>query len=367
VSPTLHRSDATARPIAPGPAETFQRRPPLGSRILKKLSFRNVSALYIFVFCFALFSVWVPDLFLTGGTWKSLLNGQAITVIIAIGLVVPIAAGVFDLAIGVEVGMAGVLSVWLTVDAGVPLVPALILTILAGGVIGVVSGVLVVRFRIDSFIATIGMMSILLAMTAWVSSGQQIVGVSETFQKIGNNSLLGITYPVWIMLVLAIAVWYMLEWTSTGRRIYATGGNPDAARLAGVSTGKLIIVSFVVCGTIAAAAGILTSSTLGVGDPTIGPSYLLPAFSAVFLGSTQLRGGRPNVWGTVIAVYVLATGVKGLQLAGGPLWIPDLFNGVALIAAVGLAVSQQRAGRSPFRGRSKASTGASSPQVEATE
>lgn len=88
---------------------------------------------------------------------------------------------------------------------------------------------------------------------------------------------------------------------------------------------------------IAAGVGLLLASRIGTGDPTSGPSFLLPAFSAVFLGSTQFRSGRFNVWGTVVAVYVLAVGVKGLQLGGAPVWIPDLFNGLALILAVGLA------------------------------
>ena len=89
----------------------------------------------------------------------------------------------------------------------------------------------------------------------------------------------------------------------------------------------------------------LVTASLGTGDPTIGPRYLLPAFAAAFLGSTQFRGGRFNVWGTVLAVYVLAIGVKGLQLAGAPIWIPDLFNGVALLLAVGMAKYQGTARR----------------------
>src|SRR4029077_15185349 len=112
---------------------------------------------------------------------------------------------------------------------------------------------------------------------------------------------------------------------------YATGGNIEAARLAGVRVAAVVICSLIACATIAAFAGLLVSANLGVGDPTIGPAYLLPAFSAAFLGSTQFRGGRFNVWGTVIAVYVLAAGVKGLQLAGAPVWIPNLFDGAALV------------------------------------
>ena len=117
------------------------------------------------------------------------------------------------------------------------------------------------------------------------------------------------------------------------------------ARLAGVRTSATVVACLIGCGIIAAASGCLVSSRLATGDPTVGPGYLLPAFAAALLGSTQFRGGRYNVWGTVLAVYVLATGVKGLQLAGAPVWIPDLFNGLALLLAVGMAKRQGRSGR----------------------
>ena len=205
--------------------------------------------------------------------------------------------------------------------------------------------------RIDSFIATLGISSILLAMTAWVSDSQQILDLGEGFQKIATNEILGVTYPVYIMAILALIVWYVLERTPAGRRVYATGGNLDAARLAGVRTSTVIVLSLVACGALAAIAGLLASSRLATGDPTVGPSYLLPAFAAAFLGSTQFRGGRYNVLGTIVAVYVLATGVKGLQLAGAPTWIPDLFNGVALLIAVGLAKYQGTSHRASAIGR----------------
>ncbi|MDT4943726.1 MAG: ribose transport system permease protein, partial [Pseudonocardiales bacterium] len=169
--------------------------------------------------------------------------------------------------------------------------------------------------------------------------------LSNSFQKLGTTEIFGLTLPVYLMLGVALVAWYILECTPIGRHVYATGGNSEAARLAGVRTSAVVVLAFVCCGAIASFSGVLVSSALGTGDPTIGPAYLLPAFSAAFLGSTQFRGGRFNVWGTVLAVYVLATGVKGLQLAGAPIWIPDLFNGVALLLAVGLAKYQGTARR----------------------
>lgn len=313
--------------------------------IVSALSFRRASALYVFVAIFILFALWVPDTFLTSTTWKTLLDNGAITALAAVGLVVPLAAGVFDLAIGAEVGFGAILVAWFLITKGVPMVPAIILTLIGGGLVGLVSALLVVKAHIDSFIATLGISSVLTAMISWISGDQQILGLSSSFQKLGTTEIFGITLPVYLMLVVAILVWYVLERTPVGRRVYATGGNPEAARLAGVNTSAAIVGSLVVCGVIAGGAGLLVSSNLATGDPTIGPAYLLPAFSAAFLGSTQFREGRFNVWGTVVAVYVLATGVKGLQLAGAPVWIPDLFNGLALLIAVGIAKYERAQGR----------------------
>jgi ribose transport system permease protein len=315
------------------------------TRVRRALSFRNASALYVFAVIVVVFSLWVPDTFLTGTTWRTLLDSQAVTALVAVGLVVPLTAGVFNLAIGAELGLGSILIAWLLAKQGVPTVPAIVVTLSAGALIGVISGLLVVKARIDSFIATLGTSSILLALIAWISNSEQIIGLSSSFGSIASTQVLGVTLPVYIMLAVATVVWYVLERTRVGRRCYATGGNVEAARLAGVRTSVVVVACFAACGLITALAGTLVTSRLSAGDPTIGPSYLLPAFTAAFLGSTQFRNGRFNVWGTVVAVYVLATGVKGLQLAGAPIWIPDLFNGVALLVAVGLAKYRSDAGR----------------------
>ena len=314
-------------------------------RLARALSFRNISALYVFVAIFIIFSIWVPDTFLAWSTWKALISSQAITAMLAVGLVIALSSGAFDLSIGATLGFGSILVAWLLVKQGIGLVPSLLLTVVAGFVVGFLNGIFVVKARIDSFIATLGMSSILLAMIAWISSSQQILGLSNSFQNLGTTEIFGLTLPVYLMLGIALITWYVLECTPVGRHVYATGGNIEAARLAGVRTAAVVVLALACCGAVAAFSGLLVSSSLGAGDPTIGPAYLLPAFSAAFLGSTQFRGGRFNVWGTVVAVYVLAAGVKGLQLAGAPIWIPDLFNGVALLLAVGLAKYQGTARR----------------------
>jgi ABC-type sugar transport system ATPase subunit/ribose/xylose/arabinose/galactoside ABC-type transport system permease subunit len=305
-------------------------------RLRRVAAFRNVSALYLLAFMFVVFALWVPDTFLTAGTWRSLLSDQAITCLVAVGLVVPTACGVIDLAIGAEVGLGAVLVARLLVGS-MPIAAAVLLSLLAGAAVGVFSWLMITRARIPSFIATLAVSSLLAAATAWISGSEQIINLPAGYARLGNGQLLGITYPVYIMLAVALLLWYVLERTPAGRRIYATGGNPQAATLAGIRISRVILFALVTSGVIAGLSGLLLTSQLSTGDPTVGPGYLLPVIAAVFLGSTQFRGGRFNIWGTVVAAYVLAVGVKGLQLAGLPVWIPDLFNGAALLVAVGLA------------------------------
>ena len=314
--------------------------------VLHALSFENISAFYIAAALFVVYALWVPGTFLTIPVWKSLLAGGAITALATTGLVLPLAAGVFDLALGSEVGFGAIVFAWFLSAHHMAFGLAVLLTMLIGAVIGVVSGLLITKARIDSFITTLGLGSVLLALIEWVSGGgQQILNLGATVQSFASGQFLGIVYPVWIMLLVGLVVWYVLQRTPAGRRIYATGGNAGAARLAGVRTNIVIVACLSACGAIAGLSGSLVSAQLATGDPTIGPAYLLPAFAAAFLGSTQFRGGRYNVWGAVLAVYVLDVGVKGLQLGGAPTWIPDLFDGAALILAVGMARFQRKTPR----------------------
>lgn len=308
-------------------------------RIGRAVSPGNISAIYVGAGIFVLFSLWIPDLFLTSITLKTLINNNAIAVLAALALVLPLAAGVINLAVGAQLGASSIFVGWLLMNQGHDIGTAIVLALLFGGLSGLFTGLLVVYARIESFIATLGVSSLLAAFITGISDGRQILGMPEGFARLGSETLLGVTYPVWVMLAVAVALWYYLERTPSGRRVYAVGGNLEAARLSGVHVNRVIILSLVIGGLIAGLAGVLLTARLANADPSIGPGYLLPAFTAAFLGSTQF-GGRFNIWGTVIALYVLAAGVKGLQLAGAPIWIPDAFNGASLLLAVALAKFQ---------------------------
>jgi ribose transport system permease protein len=306
------------------------------------LSFRNVSALYLLIALFVLYSFWVGDTFLTSTTLKSLLVEQSVTAMAAIALVIPLAAGAIDLSIAMVLGTGSVVVAWLMGDHGWAMVPAIVATLAVGLAIGAINALSVVRFRINSLIATLAMFSILTALGNALTNGDQLIGLTPAFQDLASTEIAGIGMPVFYLLIVALIVWYVLEHTPVGRRVYATGGNTEAARLAGVKTGRIVAGAFVAAAIVATLAGMLATARAGSATSTSGVGYLLPVFAGAFLGATQFRGGQFNVWGTVLAVYVLAVGVKGLELAGAPYWLPDLFNGVALLIAVGLANVQTR-------------------------
>lgn len=306
-----------------------------GSSLKKALSFRNIGVIYVWIAIIILFSIWAPDTFPTWQTVQSVLNQNAIAGLMALALIVPLSAQIFDLSVGNAMGLCNIIVAWLLVKQGMPMGLAIIITLAAGTLIGLINASIVIGFKIDSFIGTLATGSLMAAVTSIISNDQSIVGpqLGGSFGEIATTSVNGIAVPVFLMLVVAIGVWYLLKYTVTGRRIYATGFSIDAARLTGIKTGKLRFASLVVSGAVAGVAGVLLASQVSSGSPEIGPPYLLDAFAAAFLGATQF-GGRFNAWGTVVAVLLLGTGKTGLVLVNAPVWAPSMFSGVVLLLAL---------------------------------
>ncbi|WP_395155218.1 ABC transporter permease [Ilumatobacter sp.] len=298
---------------------------------------RNIGVVYLYALIWAVFMTWVPETWFTWLTHRSVLNANAILVVVALGLLVPLAAGVFDLSIAGTISASSVVAGWGMVEQGWSYPVAIAAALLVGVVVGNVNGFLVVKIRIDSFIATLGMSSILTAFAVWRSNNRSILGFPDSFKSLATEFAWGLNKTVILAIVLAFALWFIVEHTAVGRYLFATGGAREAARLAGVQTDRYVWGSLVTSAVFAAIGGVMLAAQFGSTQAQSGSPYLLPAFAAAFLGSTQFKR-RFNVWGAVLAVFVLQSGVKGLQLAGvGTTWIEALFFGVALIVAVGFS------------------------------
>ncbi|MEV0637440.1 ABC transporter permease [Streptomyces sp. NPDC050619] len=309
----------------------------LARRAVAALSFRNIGAVYVWLLIAVLFSLWAPDTFPTVTTVKQVLNGNAVAGLVALSVVLPLAARVFDLSVAFTMSLTSVLTAYFMVSAGLGAGTAIALAMTAAALIGVVNGIVVVVLRVDSFIATLATGALIQSLITMVTNDSSITGVqllAKPFANIAQLDAGGITLPVLYLLLAATAIWFLLEHTATGRRLYATGFNADAARLQGVRTNRLRFLTLVASALLSGLAGVVFASSVGSGSPTAGTPYLLSAYAAAFVGATQLRAGRFNAWGTVIAVLLLGTGITGLGLATSAQWAASLFTGSVLIVAL---------------------------------
>lgn len=325
---------------AEGP--TPAQRPHPAIRMVRYLSPRNIGAVYVWALIVVYFSWTVPETFPTTATLQSILNNEAVTGIVAISLVVPLAAGVFDLSVGYIAGFGGILCAWLLANTSMSPWLAIVLTLGAALLLGLLNGIVVVVLKVNSLIGTLATGTIIFALTKWISDEKIITErVPELSERIARGKVLGITTPVFIMLGVMVIVGYVLEQTTTGRSWYASGFDAEAARLAGLRVRWLQFSAFLFSGVLSGLAGIVMTARVNSASPLAGPPYLLPVFAAAFVGATQFRHGRFNVWGTVVAVLMLGTGKVGLALAGAPNWAPDVFQGVVLIAAMAITQAER--------------------------
>lgn len=331
----LADSEVTSPVVPAQQASPARPRPTVG----RWLSPRTIGAVYVWILIIIVFGAIKPHIFLANETIVGIANSYAIAGIAALALLMPLAAGAFDVSIGATMSLVGVVVAKLLLTTSLPTWFIIVLGLGVGVAVGLVNSFIVVVLKIPSLIGTLAMLGIADALAVGVSGNATLSGprLSGAFSlNLTHSVISNYTLPIVYVLVLMLVLGVVLERTQFGRYLYAVGFNAAAARLAGLRVALLQTVALMIGGLIAAWGGIVLTAQLSSSTPSSGDSYLLPAFAAVFLGSTQFRAPRFNAWGVVVAVFMLATGQYGLLLVGAPSWTPDVFQGVALIAAVGL-------------------------------
>lgn len=284
------------------------------------------------------FSFAKPSEFPTWANTRVILDTQAIPLMLALAVTIPLLAGEFDLSVAATLGLTSVFTAY-AISHGLSAPLALLLALAIGAVIGLVNGLLVTKIGLNAFIATLGMSTLLSGGNILISNNAVIFqNIRPSFRHIGTAQWFGIPAVSVYAVVLALILWYLLEWTPFGRYLRATGQGRAAARLSGIRTDGWLLTSFILAALIAALCGYLLTAQIGSATPGVGPSYLLPAYAGAFLGATTIHAGRFNVWGTVIGVLVLAVGIAGLNLFGLSAWVSPVFNGGALIIAVSVSL-----------------------------
>jgi ribose transport system permease protein len=314
------------------PAEKKARRRDVAQRLgePERYALLGVWAVLILVF-----SLIVPETFPTTANVSNMLGSQATLLVLALGLVVPLRAGDYDLSVAATLNLSAVVVAVLNVNHGVNIWVAAIAGIIAGCVVGILNGFIITRFDIDPFIVTLGVGTVVQGLIYQISNSVTITGVDRALSKVMlTQPFLAIPLDFFYAIALCVIVWYVFDHTAFGQRLLFAGQSRDVARLNGVNVSRLRWVSMIISGGIAGLAGVVYTGTTASADPVSGAAFLLPAFAACFLGSTVLKIGRFNPWGTLIAVYFLVTGITGLQLMGAQQYVQQLFYGGALVVAV---------------------------------
>jgi ribose transport system permease protein len=311
------------------------------SNVLRLISVHGLLVLLLVLI--GTFSLLRPDTFPTAVNFQAITSARAVVALLALAVMIPLAANEFDLSVGYVVGLGHILAVGLQVRSHLPWQAAALLVVLAGAGVGALNGVLVTRFRISSFIATLGTGTFVYGVSQWYTGGEQIVGrrYPGGFLLLSEN-VGPVPFSLILVLAVALVLWIAFEYMVQGRFLYVIGSNQRAADLTGIPSARYKVLAFVASGTLTGIAGVLLGSELRVGQSTVGADFLLPAFAGALLGATSVKPGRVNVWGTLLAVSVLAVAVSGLQQLGADFYVEPLFNGAMLVLAVGLAEYARR-------------------------
>jgi ribose transport system permease protein len=285
----------------------------------------------------------VLALLLTAGTSKFLtpynlgivVRQIAFVAVVAMGQTLVLLTGGIDLSVGPMAGLCSILGAMLMVSTPLDPYLCLVIALLLGGFLGFLNGALIAYLRINPFIATLALGEIYAGLVLVITQGYPVTGIPESFGVLGRGMIGFVPVPAVIMVVGAVVLTFVLTRLPHGRNIYAVGGNEAAARLAGINVNTVKVSVYVLSGFFAALAGMMFVSRANAGQPTIGPSWLLPSITAAILGGTSLSGGEGTMLGTIIGATLMGVLANGIVLMDiSPYWERVIIGGVVIAAVL---------------------------------
>ncbi|WP_332399770.1 ribose ABC transporter permease [Vibrio metschnikovii] len=310
--------------------------PDSGKKWFSKAWLIEQKSLIALLFLVVVVSFLNPNFF-TVDNILNILRQTSVNAIIAVGMTLVILTAGIDLSVGSVLALCGAFAASL-IALEVPVMVAVPTALLAGAALGGISGIIIAKGKVQAFIATLVTMTLLRGVTMVYTDGRPIsTGFTDTadaFAWFGTGYALGIPVPVWMMVVVFAAAWYLLNHTRFGRYIYAMGGNESAARLSGINVDRVKIGVYAICGLLSALAGIIVTSRLSSAQPTAGMGYELDAIAAVVLGGTSLMGGKGRIMGTLIGALIIGFLNNALNL----LDVTSYYQMIAKAAVILLAV-----------------------------
>lgn len=276
--------------------------------------------------------------FATPDNVVTILIAAAPFALVALGQTLVILTGGIDLSVGSVIAVSAMAAAWTAVNAPDALWLAPIVATGVGMLVGLANGVIVSIFNVPPFVATLGTMTAASGFAFVIGKGAPINGLPGGYGKFANTTLFGLTIPVILMILGFALIWFMLTRTTFGLRVYAVGGNPVAASIAGVHTKRTLIWVYFISGALAGVSGLMISSRVIFGAPTLGSGYELDAIAAVVIGGASLFGGRGKVWGTLLGLLLIQTLNNGLDILVVPAYWQSVIKGSLIVAAVGIDV-----------------------------
>lgn len=298
---------------------------------IKSLLVKNKSLIALIILC--LIITCITPRFLTVSNIFNVFTQVSVNAIMAVGMCFVILTGGIDLSVGSILAISGAVTATL-LSKGVNVTLAIIVALIIGASIGFINGLIVAKGRIQAFITTLATMTIFRGVTYVYTDGIPIAGLKSNFTMIGNGTLVGIPYPIIIILIVFLAAWYVLTQTKYGRYVYAVGGNEDSSRLSGINTDKIKTLVYVLSGLAAALAGIIVTSRIGSASPNAGTGFELDAIAAVVLGGTSLSGGEGSIVGTIIGAMIIGVLSNGLNLMNVSSFYQSILKGIVILLAV---------------------------------
>jgi ribose transport system permease protein len=271
--------------------------------------------------------------FLTSTNLSSVVRQTAVINIMALGMTLIIISGGIDLSVGAILAIGGLLGC-MAMEKGQPIIVGVIVGILTGAFWGFVNGMLTTRLKINPFIVTLGTLGIVRGLTLIISNGLPVHQIPREFSFLGEGTVLGVPFVLWILMACALFVHVLLEHTKLGRYAFAIGSNPDAAFYAGIPVAFHITAVYAIGGMLTGLAGMIEASRLMTGQPTAGQGYELQAIAAVVIGGGSLRGGEGSVVGTLIGAFIMGLLSNGSDLLGISPYLQQAIIGAVIILAV---------------------------------
>ncbi len=288
------------------------------------------------------------DRFLTGANLSLVLQQVMVVGVIAIGQTLIILTAGVDLSCGTVMALGGIVMTKLAAEVGLPVPLAIAAGVGVTTLFGALNGLLVTAARLPPFIVTLGTLNVAFALTQLYAESQTVTGLPEAMTALGATFRVGgtsIVYGVPLMLALYALAWFALRETASGRHVYAIGNNPEAARLTGIATQRVLLGVYVLAGVFYGIAALLSVARTGVGDPNAGQTENLDAITAVVLGGTSLFGGRGVVLGSLVGALIVGVFRNGLTLMGVPSVYQVLITGILVILAVATDQLSRRGSR----------------------